>query len=498
MLNQWHTSRNWFLLAAGIRLALFAVFAYYFVIDQNIDTTNGLFAHSKDTSGYYRPAETLMQGHGYGSYVEQTGEYVPSAARMPGIVPFYAVFYPLLGHDGTEIAMILVQLLGSILSIWLLGRIAWFLMPSVLLSGLTMLVYAVSSYIGVYDHYGLSESLNITTFIIALYFFVRYLDVRHWKYAFWAGVFLGWSIFIRPVVGYFLVLLPVIKLLWDMRKGIFSWPEAIRSMALFGLAPALFLSAWTWRNYSTFQEIIPLQMNIVEAMPDVYTPHRMACLELVVSMGESTVDFSDYTMGDWFFDDSYAGEFDKSVIPETSVYNRDSIEVLRKQYQLLRFHKINGEEADRLGAIVTGKAKRYTKSLRNERPFYYYVTAKVKLIGHFILHRKLISPFPFPAKAEMNLLQFGIKAFNFLLINVITMLGLLGIVLSLLRGNLRFRLFALLPLSFILVLPVIVGYMEQRYFAHPYILLIPFAMFACMWALAQWKPGWMSGEMNRK
>lgn len=462
---------------------LFVLFAFYFSQDQNIHVSSGLFARSMDTDGYYLPLINLAEGHGYGIYNDEAGQFTPLAIRMPGLVPLYLPLHWMFGSGVALAGMILLQSLGSLLAIWLMGRIAWFLKPNVLFAGGTMFLFAASSYIGVYDHYGLSESLNLSTFIIAIYYFTRYLDSRLLKHVFLAGLFLGWSLFIRPVVGYFLVMLPLIKLLMDLRQGQFQWAESFKSMLLFALMPVIFLSVWSVRNYSAFDKFIPLQMSITEAMPNAYTPHRLACLDLILAMGQSTVDFSNHTMGDWFFDDSYEGEFDLSVIPETSVYNSDSILALREQYLLLRFHQVQGEEASALSEVVTDKAKRYQASLKSEKPLFYYLIAKVKLIGHFIFHKKLISPFPFPALSEMSVIQMGVKAFNLLLINLVAILGLIGVILSFVGGNLRQRLYAILPLSFMIVLPVLVGYLEQRYFAHVYILLLPMVMVVVDWVI---------------
>ena len=108
--------RFWLLTIFLYKLLLFVVMTIE--IYANKGAIQGVFAIEGDTFGYFEPIRNWVDGLGYGS-----------PCRMPGLLPIFAPLYALFGNIWAQNIFIILQLLCSCMSIYLLGLISRFYMP---------------------------------------------------------------------------------------------------------------------------------------------------------------------------------------------------------------------------------------------------------------------------------------------------------------------------------------------------------------------------------
>lgn len=465
----------WYFISALLLVAQLWFWRNQFLNGNTKAIENGWFVSSGDTRSYYEPMERYARGEGYSVAHELTKQVVPAGFRMPGLLPFYGTFRLFFSESESKVAMIWLQIALSFLTLWLVGQLALWLIPDDDFAGLTMLIWSLSSLYQIYSFFGLSESLSAFTFMFSVFFLLRFLR----NGALWllvaSGSLLGLSIFIRPVVGFNLLLFSIliVAVRWKPNSG--KLIQHIKRLALFGIVPALMITGWTVRNFLTFEKFIPLQMPNSQALPGTYPDYRMACYDLISSLGQNMVDFSNYTMGDWFMEDSYRGEFPLHILPTTSVFNTDSIVNLKADF--LRSRTLPIEERLTLGASILKRAEAYRTSIRRELPFHFYVVAPLKSIGYFLFHPRLNLPLPLPKLQDMGFHEKALKGFNFLLLWWVVIVGLIGAIWWIFQRNFSARWWIVLPLGFVLAIPLLTGYVEQRYLLHPYLLLIAPALY---------------------
>ncbi len=470
--------KRWFFFAIVLKLAIYSVLTYYFQQDTRSEAINFLLYSSKDTDSYYQPLINLADQGVYGSVDQKTGITSFWALRMPGLLPFFLPFYALFGSNIAFLLIGFFQLMASIVAIWAFGKMVLKRTENQLVAGFTMVIFAGSSFVGIYDHFALSESLNVSFLIFSLYYFTRFQYTKDLNYSLllYSGLCLSVSIFIRPIVGFILPFLTILMLYSSFRQSKqLVTLKTLKKLLAFVIVPVFFISIWTIRNHIRFNQIIPLQMKVSEALPNAFPPERIASMELITLLGYDMVDFSDYTMGDWFLDDSYyLDDFDLSSLPTTPNFNPAQIQKLKNDYQTLKKLDRKSKDYDRVQSKYLDDLYNVETILKEEAPFYILVVAKLKLTKLFIFHRKLTTPFPFPELSEMSVVQKVIKGGNLMLLYFVTFLGLIGILR--LNKHPGLHLFRIIVLSFILIMPLLVGYVEQRYFLHPYLFLIPFAV----------------------
>jgi hypothetical protein len=199
-----------------------------------------------------------------------------------------------------------------------------------------------------------------------------------------------------------------------------------------------------------------------------YPAHRLAIYDLIIAQGEDITHWVNGSLGQWFMNEE--NSFDLNSLSYTSTFNIDSLINLKKYYHLSRNDEILKLKIINYSAI-------YVASLKSEKPFNYYVTGKLKLLRSFLFPKQYSIPLPFPQKSEMNLIELTVKALSFIFLYFITVLGIVGIVVSCFIGSMQMKLLSLFPLSLLFTLCVLIGYIELRYYAPVYIFMLLFSTF---------------------
>jgi len=445
------------LFLAVIKLLMFTFFAVQFA--QNTPPqwiTSGIAISNGDTSGYYGPVESFVEGEGYNSM-----------CRMPGLLPVYAPLYALLGKDNARAAIIILQLLIHILAAWFLARLAAWLTQSDWGYYLMLALYGLSTFVSVRDHQLLTDSFATSLLIICVFTFFRGLERQSARYLLFAGVLLAWAVFFRPVS---LVFYLPFGLLILGTSG-YSVVRTVKPALIFGIPLILSIGVWTTVNYARSGRIIPLQAPFTECFGYLSEEH-LAIRKLIISMGEDYMPWSEGSAAQWFFR-RMEGEPDFHPFdPEdfTQTYNLDSLKKLRKAY--LALDTVTDKASrDTAAALVARTALRYDAALRAERPAHVYVWNRLDLLRNYVLPRRL-DDLPFPAYESMSWYHKLIKAGSFVLLIFVNIFGLLSWLWLFFRNPGPAVLIGLIPVLILIVLGPVLGYVEQRYLVPAYPILM--------------------------
>lgn len=249
---------KWFLVALLIKSTIFSIFIYTFHQCRSDDSfIKQIFTKSKDNRNYYIRIENLIDYGIYGDKNENKN-LAPDALRMPGHLPVYGTLYYFLGYDWAHFSMILLQVILDALSVVLLAICAGKIFNAKSAYYIAFFTYATSTYVSVYNHYGMTESLCTSAFIFSFYFFLKivFKEAFTLKNSILCGIFLCWAIFLRPAMIIFLFIFPFILFIYHLPK--INYKIFSKTFAAFVVPSAICLSLWTYRNYHTLQRFIPL------------------------------------------------------------------------------------------------------------------------------------------------------------------------------------------------------------------------------------------------
>src|SRR5436190_18097032 len=277
---------KWIIIAFIIKAGLFFFFALNFI--QNWPhgwIINSIFITAGDTGGYYDPIESWVNGLGYNTF-----------CRMPGLLPIYGPLYWLFGAVWGKTVVIILQLCASAVSVYLLAKTAARIFQSSKIFFVCFFLYSFSSFVSIWDHYGLSDSFSTSFLIISFYFFVSYFENAKAYALILSGVFVAWSVFFRPINGIVLSCYIFIFFL-NTKTGFYRF---FKGSIFLALPLIVLISAWTLHNYLSFRKIVPLQGTLSECSSGRLSEDHIAIRNLIITWGG---DFQEWSLGgetEWF------------------------------------------------------------------------------------------------------------------------------------------------------------------------------------------------------
>jgi hypothetical protein len=439
----------WLLLA----FALKGVFLLYLISKPGPNEYPGFWGHTGgDTYTYLEPAEHFIDN----------GKYDPDI-RMPGFAFFYAPLYYLFSKPFALNLIILLQWIFSSISVWMLAKTAGRVFNSMKIFHLTYYLFLVSTYSNVYDDYLLSESFSVSLFVFTLYYFVcsegKVLRLLL------SGLSFTLLVFLKPVFAPFLflfVFLLLIKKNISRRRLIFAW-----------LLPFVLIDgAWLTRNYVQHQKFAPLVLSVYH--PGKEKTIFFPLFRFIQSFGGNSVFWDARSELRWF---GYGkedlrlgtGVKDDTQLPDdiyTSAFNRDSLLIVRRDCEAFLFDTLlNEEEKENCKARVFWRMEKYTRSVKVENKYVYYVRAPLRNIRWLIIHS---GTYNLTGKSwiEMSFPEKMLKLFYSAFYMVVLLLGLCGMFVMIFksRQNSSLLLFALPVLYTILIHAVVLRFSEARYF----------------------------------
>ena len=249
MLSLLREHRRFFL---GIALAGLVLRLFFFVY----------FPAVTDDSRIYADLATNWLRHGaYGT--TQSGEIVPSDARLPGYPAFLAAIFALFGA-GNFRAVMLVQMVADLCTCLVLADLTRRTV-SAGAARIAFVLTALCPFLANYSAAVLTETLEVFFTTIALDLAVAGVDRLDQGQTFWrnwaaAGAAIAVCILLRPDGGIVLVAagLYLVVRLWKRNRehrNIIPLVQAGILVGLFALAPLL---PWTMRNVRTLHHFEPL------------------------------------------------------------------------------------------------------------------------------------------------------------------------------------------------------------------------------------------------
>jgi hypothetical protein len=439
---------KWIGIAFVIKLVMFIFFAFNFLQNWPANwVTKSFFITTGDTPGYYAPLESFVKGNGYDSF-----------CRMPGLLPFYAPLRLFIDEGSAKAGIVILQLLVQVLSVYALAQIARFIFKSERAFYSTFFIYVFSSFVSIWDHYGMAESFGTSFLIFSIYFLTRFKEEQKWPLLFLSGLFITWSIFFRVIHG-LAVPVTILFFLFDRSQLGLSF----KRIFLYVVPTAFFLSIWTLKNYTQYHKPVVLTGSVFDCTGFLSKEH-IAIRKLIIAWGGDYQPWSKESEAEWFFQTTAKK---KNPAPTThnvytSKYNLDSLVVLRSRYERMETNSAQLKEAD--SRYVMEKSALYLESYIKERPLNYYFLNRLLILKKIIIPSRL-DDLPFPSLNKMNIFQKLLKASYFLLLIFINVVGLLVCLFELF---IRKNKWAIFPLVLIFFLGVVFGYVEQRYLVPVY------------------------------
>ena len=468
---------KWILLAIFIKSLFFIWYTVAFSTThwaKNDKIVAGVFVEAHDWGDYMMPIVNLVDKGFLGNETlkEKGDNGMLWAHRMPGFVPICAPLYYFFGYKGTCIVLAILQLICDAIACYLVAWIALFLFKSQIAFNITFILYALSSFVSVYTHYGSSESLCTFFIIISVYYFLKFTGENKSKYLFYCGLFITWAVFMRPAIGLMFALFPLLYFMNSSFMKELKLKKIISHLFIFGIVFFIVEAIWVYRNYNVLHRFVPLEIS----QENFGSPQYRAWIKFTSQMACEQFNKDDKNALRWF-NPNFRNEpevlngnpFNEKNF--TADFNFDSLKVLRNLNLLSTDTALAEEKRKQCGDLVLLKIDSYSKSLRINHVFRYYFINKLILLQKFLFVKQTYA-LPF---IENSLYQKSVRGANWLLNSFTIALGLLGMLLSIIQKNKLAFSISLLALVHIFVHALILGFIEHRYLVSVFPLLVIFS-----------------------
>ncbi len=468
--NKWIV---WFLIALFFKSG---IFIYKLSFDKpaipNQIYTATFATEGGDTYSYLEPIETLIKT---GKYTcKPFGDY-----RMPGYGAAYFAIRLFLSTTNSLNVLVLLQLILSSLSAYLLAKIAYLVFRKEKFFYLTFIIYTLSTFVSLFDIILLTESLCTSFLIFSLFFLLNFRKSAFYLVS--AGFLMTWCIFLKPVLAPLLLLFALYVFLkggkLNLKMSNYNW----KGILLFIIPFVIIDGAWIIRNYSKYKKIIPLTSLYYSQTEN----HWLGSLySFMNSFGGSLVYWNPGSDMSFFIPAPEHIKKKKNVLPPayiyTSKFNYDSLLVVRKLIQDVLHTEGDSIFRHNNEQEVMTRLNTYTKSIKDEKPFLYYISSRFKVFRTFFVHSGTYNLFERPS-FELNPLEWTIKVAYSLLYAIVIIGGFLGSFCLIFNGakNTEHILVSLIGLYTALVFPFLLKLDESRYFVTGY----PFFVLSCIYFL---------------
>ena len=454
---------KWLLIILSVKLVMFAYFTVQFNRHARESQIHHVIAVAMgDTRNYYEPAEIFAhQG------------YYPSMCRMPGLLPVFVPFSWMFGQEPAFVCVVIIQFFLSVLSVLLLAIVAARIFPYKYVFEVTAVMYTLSSFVSIWDHTLMSDSLAVSTLIFSVYSLTGFLKEGKMKYLLLAGLWLAWSVFLRQIA---IVILPVLcAFIFFGRKETWKW--WLRNSILIALPAMIAIGIWTYRNYRMEHVFVPFIKPVAQCYM-TYTPQFLAVNELLIAWGEDIQYWLPNTPANWYNANLPQTHVLESATKKTTrICPVDSMIALQHDYYTFRT-SYDDLVKKQTGAEVLRKCDVYKKAYISEKAADYYFFNRMVMFKRFVFPDRLDN-MPGPAFSEMNIMQKMVKLGYYLLLLLVGFFAVLYTFWLLFKLRWKQLAFAAIPFSVIGLLAIYFGFIEQRYLvpAYPFFLVMSVALF---------------------
>jgi len=434
-----------------------------------------------DTRTYIKPIENLLAN----------GSYVPND-RMPGYGIVYIMFRFFMNGVHALNALILLQVIVSSISVYALGVTAERIFKSKEVFYYAFVLYLFSELAFSWDYLILTESFTLSALVLSTMFFTLYFDdPKRPGYMVLSGLFLTWAVFLKPIYGLVFAIVGVVILIRLYRE---KSKALLLGLFAFAIPFVLVDGAWIVRNYTIYQQIIPLTPHLY--LDNLNNSYNAVLIQFMQSWG-GDIGWDVGTDSRWFCPRMNnatcmpcAQELEKNAkvtLPDyiyTSKFNKDSLIAMRADMNI--WDSLFDNHADpvaikNLKTNIEYRLNIYTQSVKTENPFLYYVKSRLVNLRRFIMGRSITTPLIFH---PYNKLKLGIYALSQALYYFALFSALIVAFVMVFRGVFLVNTqYALIAVSLILLYGVFIfpflKLSEHRYLApeYPFIVLCSTAFF---------------------
>lgn len=439
------------------------------------------FLYGGDGPMYVKVAENIRNFGVYALYGDNLNNLEPYTGRMPGYEPLIIFFRLFSSITGTLYCLIFVQVILAAISTYYLAKTAFIVFKKESLFYITFFTYLINTYVTIFDISILTESFAISIFIISLYLLIKpQSTLIHYLIA---GFFLGWGIFLRQyfviVFGVFILFI-IYKEFKTNKKSFYrnSLLKIIAFSSFFVLADG----AWIIRNYQVKKKFIPL-------VDDLYAGYKFperqkAIINLVHSWGGDIIWWNPKAEIALFINNEATNKTTKSYnslkeLPSyiyTSDYTVDSIKKLQQTYALLESNAgFLNEDLIKKENWIIQSCSNYKESFAKEKPFYYHLISRLRLLPKFIFHSGTYN-LSSKSFSEQTILGKSFKIFYTLFYWLILVGGVSSVIYLYLKKEIyiQIALVIIVALYTIILCPLILKRIEYRYFvlSYPYLTIL--------------------------
>ena len=265
----------WQVLGLGLILRLVVPIVGY------IHTHDIKMFYCPDTPTYVVPAQELVAHHRF------FADGAPEIKRTPGY-PLLLTIGLLLGR--LELVTILLQILLSCFTIYMVYLIAWLIFKNGRVSIVAATLYAIEPLSIMYASQLLTETLLVALVMMWLYFLVKYLEKQASCYLLASALALAFSVYVRPI-GYFLpVMLTGGLIAWVIVNGQKNKGRLLIQIAAFvtlsmGLTVVWQVRNWVETGYSSFSGVSSINMYFYSAASVLAVQQHVPFVEMQRRLG---------------------------------------------------------------------------------------------------------------------------------------------------------------------------------------------------------------------
>jgi hypothetical protein len=473
----------WLLITLGFK----AILVYFFTFHQAHQNVayNCLAKITNDSVSYIEPFESLYR---YGSYNPDF--------RMPGYGWVYFLLRYLLPQDWALNCIVGLQLALSSISVYYLALTGRSVFKSQRLFYFIFFSYLLSHTVTYNDSYILTESFTVSALIFSIYFLVK--SKRNKWDVLLSGAFLTWAIFMRPVVLP-LILIYVISLFVSKERGN-SLPSKFKLCFIFILPFMLIESPWIIRNYCKYDRVFILTKTTY--VPSINDSYHKSVMQFAQAVGVSQVGWEPNSVIN-FFKPEKTFAIKKPIVFSNEIYtskfNYDSLVSIRNL--IIRYQNMTGDNAEKkaIDATISARMNSYIESIRNEKPWLYYVKSRFNASSLFFGHTGVYNLFN-RMTLDLNKVEVSIKAFYALLYIYTVLVGLCSLIFIFTR-NIRFMndklLLTCIGLYLALIHPMGLKMEEYRYIVSAFPFLVVFSMVFTDWFVRTSHEKWQEFRVKK-
>jgi hypothetical protein len=256
------------------------------------------------------------------------------------------------------------------------------------------------------------------------------------------------------------------------------------SVFYFFISFAVLDSMWIARNYFIYKKFLPLVTS--NYYKGVETSYIGELINFFQSWGGDVVPWNPSAEIRWF--GIYEKQHSKNIMPSkqveipsyiyTSAFNRDSLLKLKKYITLIMSDSCTQNQKILYDNYLKTKLKEFTSSVKNEKPFLFYIKSRIILFKKFVFHSGTYNLFDKPFNT-LSLIEKLIKLFYSSLYIFVFIIGFLYALFLIFRFSFDVKwLFAISAVYSVSVFPIGLKSIEYRYAVPAYVFLIFCAVLA--------------------